>query len=109
MQFAQQLNGMLAHLGCTAKELGEACGLSAASISRLRSGERTPDPAELERLVDGLVLLAEARGDGGLTKEAAAEAFAACTDLKHVHAETLQTNFNRLLTVLPLSVIQKHA
>ena len=106
MQFAQQLNGMLAHLGCTAKELGEACGLSAASISRLRSGERTPDPAELERLVDGLVLLAEARGDGGLTKEVAAEAFAACTDLKHIHTETLQTNFSRLLTVLPLSVAE---
>lgn len=106
MQFAQQLNGILAHLGCTAKELGEVCGLSAASISRLRSGERTPDPAELERLVDGLVLLAEAHGDGGLTKEAAAEAFAACADLKHVHAETLQTNFNRLLTVLPLSVAE---
>ena len=106
MQFAQQLNDMLARLGCTAKELSEACGLSAASVSRLRSGERTPDPAELERITDGLALLAEARGTDGLTKEAAAEAFAACTDVKRVHTETLQTNFNRLLTALPLSVAE---
>ena len=43
MKFKDQLNAYIDQLGCTAKELGEASGVSAATISRYRSGERLPE------------------------------------------------------------------
>lgn len=42
MTFSQQLNQYMEQIRCSAKELAEASGLSAAVISRYRSGERIP-------------------------------------------------------------------
>ena len=43
MNFSQTLNGFIARLDCTASELCTAAGLSPATISRYRAGERVPD------------------------------------------------------------------
>ncbi len=42
MRFCEQLNEYIERLGCQGKELAEAAGLSAPSLSRYRTGERTP-------------------------------------------------------------------
>ena len=42
MKFNEQVNAYIEELNCTAKELADAAGLSAAVISRYRTGEREP-------------------------------------------------------------------
>lgn len=43
MKFCDKLNEYIGALACTAKELSEQSGISAATISRYRSGERVPE------------------------------------------------------------------
>lgn len=61
MTFGEQLNAYITRLGCTAKELSNASGLSPSVISRYRSGSRTPeaDTENLAHIIDGIVHLAK--------------------------------------------------
>ena len=43
MRFYEKMNEYIALLGCKAKDVGAASGMSAATLSRYRSGERLPD------------------------------------------------------------------
>lgn len=43
MRFYEQLNQYMKAVNCTAKELCTVSGISAAALSRYRSGERVPD------------------------------------------------------------------
>ena len=61
MDFKDKLSEYIEMLGCTGKELSEASGISAATISRYRSGERVPEAGteNLTNLVEGIVHIAE--------------------------------------------------
>ena len=59
MKFNDLLNKYITEIGCTAKELSEVSGLSAAALSRYRTGERVPGKEQLAMLIGGLVSLAE--------------------------------------------------
>ena len=50
MKFCDKLNEYIETLECTAKELSTLSGISTATVSRYRSGERLPD-AESDTLV----------------------------------------------------------
>ncbi len=43
MRFSEELNRYILKLDCMAKELADAAGISAASMSRYRSGNRVPE------------------------------------------------------------------
>ena len=43
MNFSDKLNSCLEMLSCSAKELGALSGISAATLSRYRNGERVPE------------------------------------------------------------------
>lgn len=60
MKFCEQLNLYIETLGCSAKTLSAASGLSDAAVSRYRSGEREPgrDSDRLRRLAHGIFILA---------------------------------------------------
>ena len=61
MKFCDKLNEYIETLDCTARELSELSGISAATVSRYRSGERLPG-AETEAflsLVNALASIAE--------------------------------------------------
>ena len=63
MEFSQVLRGFVNEVGCTGKELAEACGMSASTVSRYLAGTRTPDaetlPArELAEALCGLAMRA---------------------------------------------------
>ena len=63
MEFSQVLRGFVNEAGCTGKELAEACGMSASTVSRYLAGTRTPDaetlPArELAEALCGLAMRA---------------------------------------------------
>ena len=100
MSFQELLNGYLDRLGCTGKELAEASGVSAAVVSRCRSGSHSPEPGseQWRRLIDGLAALAEARG---LTEPGRAELeqdFLACRRAEDaVDKESFRQNLNELL------------
>lgn len=56
MKFCDRLNLYIETLGCSAKTLSAASGISDAAISRYRSGEREPgrDSEQLLRLAQGI-------------------------------------------------------
>ena len=61
MKFCDKLNEYIETLECTAKELSTLSGISTATVSRYRSGERLPD-AESEAfssLINALAGIAE--------------------------------------------------
>jgi transcriptional regulator with XRE-family HTH domain len=63
MSFCDQLNQYIDDLGCSAKDLASASGISPAAISRYRTGERTPDPdsKQMRMLAEGIAKLSSGR------------------------------------------------
>ena len=102
MRFSEKLNEWMELADCTAKELSEACGLSAATLSRFRSGERTPDQEGLNLLLQGLCTIAACKGKQ-LSPDSLYAQCTDCMDLQRSDPEALRTKINRLLTVLHIS------
>lgn len=59
MDFADVLKRYLNKTKCTAKELSAASGIAASALSRYRSGQRIPEPKQVEKLICGFVQLAK--------------------------------------------------
>ena len=106
MKFQTQLNAYIQQLDCLAKDLSAASGLSPATLSRYRSGERPPDPnaPAFGQLCQGIARLAAERGLTEVTEEAVRDAFLAAEDLSQADTELLMRNFDLLLSVLDISV-----
>ena len=105
MDFKDTLNEYITLLDCTAKVLAKSAGLSAATISRYRSGERIPDSEQLTALVNGIVILAEQRGIVNLSAESVKSTLLPlCSATQNIKFEKLRYNFVTLLTALPVSV-----
>lgn len=102
MRFFERLNEWMELADCTAKELSEACGLSAATLSRFRSGERTPDQEGLKLLLQGLCTIATCKGKQ-LSPDSLYAQCTDCMDLQRSDPEALRTKINRLLTALHIS------
>lgn len=49
MTFPELLNEYIRELNCTASELAEASGLTSASLSRYRNGQRMPEADTLKK------------------------------------------------------------
>lgn len=60
MEFYQLIDSYINEIGCSAKDLAEASGLSTSVISRYRTGERTPSP-------DSDIILKLAKGISALS------------------------------------------
>ena len=102
--FQDQLNAYMTQLACSGRELAQASGLSAATISRYRSGERRPESeAERTKLISGLARLAAARGVPALTEEAVAAAFRPFFSEESFDAAHLRDNLNSLFTAFSIS------
>ena len=61
MTFSEMLNQYISQLGCTAKELAAAAGVSEVQLSRWRNGKQTPAPDQAARLAEGITALAGER------------------------------------------------
>ena len=102
--FKDQLNAYIAQLECSGRELAEASGLSAATVSRYRSGERRPESAaEREKLVSGIVRLAAVRGVPSLTEAAVTEGLGRFFAEDGFDPEHLRSNLNSLFTTFSIS------
>ena len=106
MDFKEKLNEYIEQLGCTSKELAQASGLSAATISRYRSGDRLPqwDSENYNKLIAGLSGLAQEKCISSLTESAISETLSIFSENTFVDIHRLQTNFNYLLNTLSLNV-----
>ena len=105
-RFHEQLNEYLEELDCTAKELGEVSGVSAATLSRYRSGSRIPDASTeaFNSICEAIGRIAGQRGIETLTEEKVRESFLRCLDMTAVDKEQLRTNFNLLATALNMNM-----
>lgn len=105
MDFKKLLDDYMKQLDCTAKDLAENSGLSAATISRYRSGERIPEDGSenFNRLINGIVSIAENKKIPNITVQSVSEAFSPYVR-NNVDIAHLQKNFHTLLTVVPINI-----
>ena len=107
MNFNEKLNDYITELDCTAKELSAVCGLSPATISRYRSGERMPeiDSDAFTQLCEGIAsLLREKNGDAALSKSEIERGFFTCSDIIATSKENLRQKLNILISVMNINI-----
>lgn len=103
--FKDQLNEYMTQLCCSGRELAETSGLSPATISRYRSGEREPkSAAEWDKLISGIACLAAQRDIPALTEEAVREKLERFSPESSFDMERLRCNLNSLLVTFSISV-----
>ena len=105
MNFKKLLDDYMKQLDCTAKDLAENSGLSAATISRYRSGDRIPEDGteNFDRLINGIVSIAENKKIPDITVQSVSEAFSPYVR-NNVDIAHLQKNFHTLLTAVPMNI-----
>ena len=82
MRFCEQLNEYITRLDCRGKELADGAGLSAPTLSRYRTGERTPSRGStaLSALCAALSALAREKGVADMDEDTVQEAFLRCDE-----------------------------
>lgn len=107
MKFCEKLNHFIMEIDCTAKEICQSAGISAATLSRYRTGERTPesDTEIFGQLVAALSTISAAHG-GALSAEEIRAELEACSDVATVNREQLRINFATLTDAMDISISQ---
>ena len=106
MKFHEQLNAYIERIDCMAKEVSELSGISAATLSRYRTGTRIPDATSesFENLCSAIAELAERKQLVGITAESVREQFMQASDLRLRDTNRLLENFDLLLATLDVSI-----
>lgn len=106
VDFKDILNSYIDLIGCTARELSEASGVSTATISRYRSGERipAPDSGHFDKLVSGIIQLAASQPELTFTEETVRELFRESVSDVFTDMDKLRHNFNTLLMIFSVSI-----
>ena len=106
MKFCEQLNEIITFLNCTASELVENSGLSPATLSRYRSGERVPDLSSenFKKLCSAIAVIAKNKGIEKYSDNSVKEILSSCSDIKSTDKEKLRDNFNKLISTLNINV-----
>lgn len=104
--FYKALNRYMDLLQCSGKELSEKSGISEATISRYRTGERVPkaDSEELERMCRGICAIAAEKGMDHVLYQPVLKEFRQLIAGEGFHYKSLQTKLNRILSVLSVNV-----
>ena len=106
MDFNYKLNEYMERLSCTARELCSLSGISAASFSRHRNGERVPElgTKPFEGLCSAIAQIAVQKGITDITTDSVKASFLACEDFVSIDKEILRQNFNTLLIALNINL-----
>ena len=106
MKFSEILNNYIEQLDCKAKDICEKSDISAATLSRYRSGERLPDPNSetLKRLCAAISEIARERCVGGICEEQILEEFSNTEDFESLDTKQLFENFDMLVNVLNINI-----
>ena len=102
--FSEKLNEYIKALDCSARELSEHSGLSAATISRYRSGERTPKPfsEDMDKLCKGILSIAEEKGAEDFSD--VGEVLNGCVSEYEFDYESFHKKLNLLFSALSVNV-----
>ena len=108
MKFSEKLNDYIEQLSCTGKDICNLSGISAASFSRYRNGERVPElgTKPFEDLCCALAQISVQKGELQITADAVKKAFVSCDDFVSTDKELLRKNFNTLLSALNVNLTQ---
>lgn len=108
MKFSEKLNDYIEQLSCTGKDICNLSGISAASLSRYRNGERVPElgTKPFEDLCCVLAQISAQKGKLQITADAVKKAFVSCDDFVSTDKELLRKNFNTLLSALNVNLTQ---
>ena len=106
MRFYEKLNEYIALLGCKAKDVGAASGISAATLSRYHSGERLPDvdSEAFEKLCVAIAEIAKEKNLSGITEDSVRESFFETEDFVSADTQQLLQNFDTLVSMLNISI-----
>lgn len=108
MNYSEKLNNYIEALNCTAKDLSKVSGLSPATLSRYRSGERIPEinSEAFNKICGAIACLSEKHNIGGevLTENAVAESFLECPDIIATDKEQFRRKLNTLISALNINI-----
>lgn len=108
MRFSEKLNEYIVQLSCTTKDICNLSGLSAASLSRYRNGERVPKlgTKSFDELCYALAKIAADKEIPRITVITVKEEFMNCDDFVSADKELLRKNFNALIAALNINLTQ---
>ena len=106
MKFFEKLNEYMEGMNCTAKELSNASGLSPATISRYKNGERIPeiDSEAFGQLCEGLADLSKSSVGAELSKSEIERSFYICPDIIATDKEQFRHKLDILISVLNINI-----
>ncbi|MGN0517657.1 MAG: helix-turn-helix domain-containing protein [Acutalibacteraceae bacterium] len=106
MRFYVMLNEYIDKLGCKAKDVSENSGISAATLSRYRSGERLPDvnSEAFEKLCAAIAQIAKQKKCSDITEASVRKCFLEAEDFLSADTEQLLKNFDTLVSTLNISI-----
>ena len=92
MKFNDKLNEYIELLSCTAKDICNISGISAASFSRYKNGERMPEYGSetFDNLCRAIAQIAQSKGISDITIELVKENFIACDNFVATDRELLR-------------------
>ena len=106
MKFSEKLNAYMEQLSCSAKDICNLSGISAASFSRYRKGERIPElgTKHFEGLCSALSQIAVQKNMPDITADSVKESFLDCDDFSSADKEVLRQNFNTMISALGINL-----
>lgn len=106
MKFSEKLNEYTERLSCSAKDICSLSGISAASFSRYKSGDRVPEfsAKSFENLCSAIAEIAAKKNMPDITADSVKESFLACDDFVSTDKEVLRQNLNALIAALNINL-----
>ncbi len=104
MKFSDLFHQYLQELDCTAKELSEETGLSPASLSRYRTGERLPTKEQAEQLLSGICSIASKKGLSHITEEQLRKDFQEVLEVPAFDYDRFTEALNKMIHTLDLNI-----
>ncbi len=104
--FSASLNEYCSMLGLSNREISSACGISASTLSRYRSGGRVPgsDSSVIRDLADGIAQLARERGlDEGFRSDQVFATLSASAKRKEPRSALFHERLDELMSILSIS------
>ena len=104
MTFPELLNTYIRQLHCTAGELADASGLTQASLSRYRNGQRVPETDTLKKLAAGIVHIAGQNSDTGMDFDLVFVQLAEAAGIVETDQAQFSSQFSSLVDAIPINL-----